>query len=44
VTLGLIKKYQEALECFEEVLLKDPENPDALQFKRMTLELMGKYR
>ena len=40
VTLGLTKKYTEALECFDEVLIKDPDNPDALHFKKMTIELM----
>jgi tetratricopeptide (TPR) repeat protein len=41
VTLGLIKQYTEALECFHEVLIKDPENPDALHFKEITLEYMN---
>ena len=40
VTLGLNKQYPEAMECFDEVLLKDPKNPDALQFKKMTMEFM----
>jgi hypothetical protein len=35
------KQYKEALECFDDVLLKDPENPDALQFKNMTNQMMN---
>ena len=36
-------KYEEALDCFEKILVSNPDNPDIWNKKGVTLRSLGRY-
>ncbi len=36
-------QYQEALSCFEQAILLDPNNPELWNFKAVSLRSIGRY-
>ena len=43
VALIGLEKYKDAIECFDKVLVIDPNNVNALDSKGIALERLGKY-
>ena len=41
IILGNMKRYEEALECFDLILFMDPDNFEAMRFKNITNEFMS---